>query len=393
MHILISPNAFKNSLDADAVAAAIEKGLQQSNLNCTTQCFPIGDGGDGTGKLITKACSGIFINETVHDPLGREIQVSYGIIDNGATAVIEMATASGLHLIKDAERDPLRSSSFGTGELIKKALDRKVTKIILCVGGSATIDGGTGILASLGIRFLDENRELLNYIPLTLGNMAFIDVSGLDKRVNNCEIIIICDVSNKLLGKKGAAKIFGPQKGANEKQVNQLELFLKQFSQVSLQTTGIDMTEIVHGGAAGGVAAGLYTFLNARLENGIDYFLQITRFDNALEKANLVITGEGAIDLQTLDGKAPFGVAKKSQKRKIPVFALAGSIPLQKNKQLAECFPVLLSINPEPLELAVAIASTEKNLIKTGEFLGNLLQTSSVEVIVNQSIEKGLRVK
>ena len=393
MHILISPNAFKNSLDAVAVAAAIEKGLQQSNLNCTTQCFPIGDGGDGTGKLITKACSGIFINETVHDPLGREIQVSYGIIDNGATAVIEMATASGLHLIKDAERDPLRSSSFGTGELIKKALDRKVTKIILCVGGSATIDGGTGILASLGIRFLDENRELLNYIPLTLGNMAFIDVSGLDKRVNNCEIIIICDVSNKLLGKKGAAKIFGPQKGANEKQVNQLELFLKQFSQVSLQTTGIDMTEIVHGGAAGGVAAGLYTFLNARLENGIDYFLQITRFDNALEKANLVITGEGAIDLQTLDGKAPFGVAKKSQKRKIPVFALAGSIPLQKNKQLAECFPVLLSINPEPLELAVAIASTEKNLIKTGEFLGNLLQTSSVEVIVNQSIEKGLRVK
>ena len=393
MHILISPNAFKNSLDADAVAAAIEKGLQQSNLNCTTQCFPIGDGGDGTGKLIAKACSGIFINETVHDPLGREIQVSYGIIDNGATAVIEMATASGLHLIKDAERDPLRSSSFGTGELIKKALDRKVTKIILCVGGSATIDGGTGILASLGIRFLDENRELLNYIPLTLGNMAFIDVSGLDKRVNNCEIIIICDVSNKLLGKKGAAKIFGPQKGANEKQVNQLELFLKQFSQVSLQTTGIDMTEIVHGGAAGGVAAGLYTFLNARLENGIDYFLQITRFDNALEKANLVITGEGAIDLQTLDGKAPFGVAKKSQKRKIPVFALAGSIPLQKNKQLAECFPVLLSINPEPLELAVAIASTEKNLIKTGEFLGNLLQTSSVEVIVNQSIEKGLRVK
>ena len=393
MHILISPNAFKNSLDAVAVAAAIEKGLQQSNLNCTTQCFPIGDGGDGTGKLIAKACSGIFINETVHDPLGREIQVSYGIIDNGATAVIEMATASGLHLIKDAERDPLRSSSFGTGELIKKALDRKVTKIILCVGGSATIDGGTGILASLGIRFLDENRELLNYIPLTLGNMAFIDVSGLDKRVNNCEIIIICDVSNKLLGKKGAAKIFGPQKGANEKQVNQLELFLKQFSQVSLQTTGIDMTEIVHGGAAGGVAAGLYTFLNARLENGIDYFLQITRFDNALEKANLVITGEGAIDLQTLDGKAPFGVAKKSQKRKIPVFALAGSIPLQKNKQLAECFPVLLSINPEPLELAVAIASTEKNLIKTGEFLGNLLQTSSVEVIVNQSIEKGLRVK
>ena len=393
MHILISPNAFKNSLDAEAVAVAIEKGLQQSNLTCTTECFPVGDGGDGTGILITKACSGKFITEKVHGPLGREIQASYGIIDNGNTAVIEMATASGLHLIKDADRDPLRSSSFGTGELIKKALDRKVTKIILCVGGSATIDGGTGILASLGIRFLDENRELLNYIPLTLGNMAFIDVSGLDKRVNNCEIIIICDVSNKLLGEKGAAKIFGPQKGANEKQVNQLELFLKQFSQVSLQTTGIDMTEIVHGGAAGGVAAGLYTFLNARLENGIDYFLQITQFDNALEKANLVITGEGAIDLQTLDGKAPFGVAKKSQKRKIPVFALAGSIPLQKNKQLAECFPVLLSINPEHLELAVAIASTEKNLIKTGEFLGNLLQTSSVEVIVNQSIEKGLRIK
>lgn len=388
MHILISPNAFKNSLDAVAVAAAIEKGLQQSNLACTTQCFPIGDGGDGTGVLITRARSGVFVNEKVHDPLGREIQAAYGIIDNGTTAVIEMATASGLHLIKDAERDPLRSSSFGTGELIKKALDRKVTKIILCVGGSATTDGGTGILSSLGIRFLDENKRLLNNMPLTLENLAFIDVSGLDERMSNCEIIIICDVSNKLLGEKGTAKIFGPQKGANEKQVNQLESFLKQFSQVSLQTTGIDMTEIVHGGAAGGVAAGLYTFLNARLENGIDYFLQITEFDNALEKANLVITGEGAIDLQTLDGKAPFGVAMKAQKMKIPIFALAGSIPLQKNKELADCFPVLLSINPEPIELAVAIVSTEKNLVKTAQFIGELLQTYSIEMIVNQSIDK-----
>ena len=315
-------------------------------------------------------------------------RIENGIIDNGTTAVIEMATASGLHLIKDTERDPLRSSSFGTGELIKKALDRKVTKIILCVGGSATTDGGTGILSSLVIRFLDENKRLLNNMPLTLENLTFIDVSGLDKRMSNCEIIIICDVSNKLLGEKGTAKIFGPQKGANEKQVNQLESFLKQFSQVSLQTTGIDMTEIVHGGAAGGVAAGLYTFLNARLENGIDYFLQITEFDNALEKANLVITGEGAIDLQTLDGKAPFGVAMKAQKMKIPIFALAGSIPLQKNKQLADCFPVLLSINPEPIELAVAIASTEKNLVKTAQFIGELLQTYSIEMIVNQSIDK-----
>lgn len=393
MHILISPNAFKNSLDAVAVAAAIEKGLQQSKLRCTTECFPVGDGGDGTGILITKALSGVFINEKVHDPLGRAIQTSYGIIDHGNTAVIEMAAASGLHLLKNAERDPLRSSSFGTGELIKKALDRKVTKIILCVGGSATIDGGTGILASLGIRFLDENKRLLNNMPLTLGNLAFIDVSGLDKRVNNCEIIIICDVVNKLLGEKGAAKIFGPQKGANEKQVNQLESFLKQFSQVSLQTTGIDMTEIVHGGAAGGVAAGLFTFLNARLENGINYFLQITGFDNALKKADLVITGEGAIDLQTLDGKAPFGVALNARKMKIPVFAIAGSIPLQTNKQLREYFPVLLSINPDPVELAVAITLTEKNLIKTGEFLGKLLQTSSIEMIVNQSIENGLHVK
>lgn len=390
MHILISPNAFKNSLDADAVAVAIEKGLQQSNLMCSTQCFPIGDGGDGTGTLITKACAGIFIKEMVHDPLGRIINTSFGLIENGNTAVIEMASASGLHLLKDTERDPLRTSSFGTGELINKALDRNVTKIILCVGGSATIDGGTGILSSLGIRFIDKRAKALKDMPLTLKNLASIDTSGLDKRIHACEFIILCDVDNKLLGEKGASKIFGPQKGANEKQVNQLESALTHFSKVALQTTGIDMTELVHGGAAGGVAAGLFTFLNARLVAGIDYFLAITGFDNALQHTNLVITGEGSIDLQTLDGKAPYGIAIRAKKMNIPVFALAGKIPLEKNEELNNCFDVLLSINPEPFELSVALSSTEKNLITTGEFLGKLLQIYSIEMIVNQSIDKVL---
>src|ERR1700710_3151253 len=225
MHILIAPNAFKNSLDATQVAAAIEQGLKLSRLNCTTECFPIADGGDGTGSLIVERCKGTTVWKEVHDPLGRKIKASFGLIDNGKTAVIEMADASGLRLLKKDELDPLRASSYGTGELIKYALDNGVTKIIIAMGGSATVDGGCGILSALGVVFLDEEGERLIVTPRELTNMAKVDTSALDDRVLNCEIVILCDVDNMLLGPEGAASIFGPQKGANEEDVLLLEKF------------------------------------------------------------------------------------------------------------------------------------------------------------------------
>ena len=372
MHILISPNAFKNSLDATAAADAIEKGLQQSSLSCTTTCFPIGDGGDGTGYLLTQIRGGVFINETIHDPLGRKISASFGLIDDGQTAVIEMAAASGLRLLRVDELDPLHTSSYGTGELMIKALDKGVRKIILCVGGSATVDGGCGILQALGVRFLDTNGKPLTGMPENLVHLAAIDVSGLDKRITGCEYTILCDVANTLLGEKGAANIFGPQKGASEKAVKQLETSLTQFNKIVLQTLGVDMAGMIHGGAAGGTAAGLQALLNAKIVNGVDYFLDITGFDVALQKADILITGEGSIDLQTLEGKAPYGVAVRAKKKNIPVIALAGKVPLEACPELDAYFDVLLPIGHEPSGIQAAMLATGDNLTRSAKQLGNL---------------------
>ena len=373
MRILIAPNAFKNSLNATEVASAIEQGLKLSKLDCTTACFPIADGGDGTGSLIIETCKGETISKEVHDPLGRKIKSSFGLIDNGKTAVIEMADASGLRLLKKDELEPLRASSYGTGELIKFALDEGVNKIIIAMGGSATVDGGCGILSALGVAFLDTTGNPLHAIPIELINMAKIDTSALDKRIFNCELVILCDVDNKLLGPDGAAYIFGPQKGATPKAVIMLDDFLKNFAEISLSQSGIDITGIKHSGTAGGAAAGLQAWLNAKLVNGIEYFLSLTNFDKALQGSDLVITGEGSIDRQTLQGKGPYGVAVKAKNQRIPVIGIAGKIPMEQDDDLQQYFNVLVSINNEPGDLAIAMKNTRENLIRTARMIGDLM--------------------
>ena len=311
MHILIAPNAFKNSLDAAKAAEAIQNGLHKSKLQCTTSCFPVADGGDGTAALLIDYLKGEWIDTIVHDPVMREIGSSIGWIEKDKTAVIELAAASGLRLLKPGEYDPLTTTTAGTGELILEALEKNANKILLCVGGSATVDGGTGILKALGVKFLDAKGNELNELPATLSSVADIDSTSCDKRIKNTRIIILCDVKNPLLGSNGAAAIFGPQKGASKKAVELLENRLANFNDIVLHRMGKDMSSIKNGGAAGGVAAGLNAFLNAELVNGIDYFLLATGFEEEIAKANMVITGEGSIDLQTLHGKGPFGVAKK----------------------------------------------------------------------------------
>ena len=380
MQILISPNAFKNSIDATDAAKAIEEGLQKSKLKCTTTCFPVGDGGDGTGYLLTEKCNGVSIEQIVHDPLGRKIKANFGLIEGGQTAVIEMAAASGLRLLKKEELNPLHASSFGTGELMIKALDAGVKKVILCVGGSATVDGGCGIAEALGIRFLDAQGDSLKNIPESLTNLSVIDLKGLDKRIRDIEIVILADVTNPLLGKKGAAEIFGPQKGASAKQVIQLENALTKLSEVVYKVLNIDMASKKYGGAAGGTAAGLYALVNAQIVYGIDYFLQITRFEDALQKADLVITGEGSIDLQTLDGKAPFGVAERAKKKNIPVIGFAGKLPEEPSAELAVYFDELININREETDLAAAMRLAKENLIQTACELGNRLALKQNEM-------------
>ncbi len=378
MHILIAPNAFKNSLHASAVAQFIGEGLQQSKLNCSFECFPIGDGGDGTAALIVKKRNGIIQKAEAHDALARKIESSFGLIDGGSTAVIELADASGIKFLHPHELDPLHASTFGTGELIKHALDKGVKKIIMCIGGSATVDGGTGILEALGIRFLNNENEILKSLPESLINLSAIDISNLDKRILDCQLVILCDVKNKLLGENGAPKIFGPQKGASVEDGNKLEKALTKFRDVALIQTGLDMSIIEHGGAAGGVAAGLATFCNAKLVDGIEYFFTLTSFDEALQKADLVITGEGSIDAQTLEGKGPYGVALRAKEKDIPVIGMAGKVPLTTDTDLQKYFDALLSINNEPAGMSDAIKNTKDNLIRTAKAIGDLL---SIQVI------------
>lgn len=381
MHIVIAPNAFKNSLTAEATAEAIQEGLQRSNLHCTTEIFPIGDGGDGTAELIIKKRMGVLVNTNVSDPLGRKMETTFGLIKDGNTAVIEMANASGLRLLKQEELNPLQATSFGTGEQIKKALDKGAKKIIIGMGGSATVDGGTGILQALGARFLNSEGKELATLPNDLIQLAKIDLSNLDPRVKDTEFVVLCDVDNKLLGNNGAAAVFGPQKGASPSDVKALDAALSKLSEVAMKTTGRNMSEAAYSGTAGGAAAGLYAILNAKLVNGIEYFLDLTHFDDALKTAQLVITGEGSIDEQTLQGKGPFGVARRAKAKGIQVIGLAGKLPLDKNSKLQEYFDVLLSIGNEPCDLSTALKSTKQNLIRTAQEIGNLLSIKNGKLV------------
>lgn len=376
-HILIAPNAFKHSLDAPQAAQAIADGFAQSRLHCTTTCFPIGDGGDGTCALIHTALDGRFIPFTVHDPLHRLITAGFSLIHSGRTAVIEMADASGIRLVQSQELNPMRGSSYGTGELIRYALDQKVDHIIIGMGGSATVDGGCGLLQALGIRFLDASGKELAGYPDALKALHDIDLSGLDRRLKTCRITILCDVENTLLGTTGAASVFGPQKGASPTEVRILDRFLSKLNTLAFEKTGRSMAEATHGGTAGGAAAGLFAFTHAKLVKGIDFFLDITGFDSVLETADWLVTGEGSLDSQTLEGKGPMGVAQRAKNHNIPVIGLAGKVPASPNQQLLNAFNILLPIGNEPGSLEQAFASTRVNLQRTAHAIGNLIASSS----------------
>lgn len=370
MHILIAPNAFKNSLSAAEAAQAIQRGLHSP---FTTECFPVGDGGDGTGDLLIDRLGGQRIPEWARDPFGRQVSTYWGLADNGRTAIVEMANASGLRLLDRNELHPLKASSTGTGDLILAALDSKVQRIILGMGGSATVDGGTGILQALGARFLNANGQPLKDLPGSLDDLEAIDTEGLDPRLAGIDLTILCDVANPLTGPQGAATVFGPQKGASGQDVQRLDACLQRLSRVIHAQTGRVLSALPRAGAAGGAAGGLYGILEARLVSGIDYFLEITGFEAALDRCDCIITGEGSIDEQTLQGKAPVGVAVLAKKKNKPVIALAGKVPLHEIPELKEYFDVLLPISHAPADLPSALRNTASDLQRTASQLGNLL--------------------
>ncbi|WEK36651.1 MAG: glycerate kinase [Candidatus Pseudobacter hemicellulosilyticus] len=380
MHILVAPNAFKNSLPATAAADAICEGLLQSQCSCTCQPFPIGDGGDGTGDLPVQHLRATQLTATVQGPLGSPVQAAFGWLADTRTAIIEMAHASGLRLLHPSGLDPLRASSYGTGQLIRQALDLGARQILLCIGGSATVDGATGLLRALGVQFLDQQGQPLPDEPVALLQLASIDITNINNRIAACQFTILCDVDNPLLGPSGAAAVFGPQKGATPEMVQVLEAALGRLATVVQQQTGKDMTQWRHGGAAGGTAAGLAALLQASLVNGTDQFLDRTGFNEVLAAAQLVITGEGSIDVQTLQGKAPFGVARRAKDRGIPLVGLAGKLPLERDLTLEAWFPVLLPIGHEPQPLSEALPNTRENLVRTARSLGNLLAANGKQL-------------
>jgi glycerate kinase len=370
MHVLIAPNAFKNSLAADEAAQAIARGLSRSRLAANSETFPVGDGGDGTADLLIQHLHGRRIPANARDPLGRRMDTYFGWIESSSTAIIEMASASGLRLLDPADRNPLHTSSAGTGDLIRAAIDHGAGRIIIGMGGSATVDGGTGILQALGAKFLNGNGQPLRELPAQLPGLASIDLSSLDPRLAATELVVLCDVINPLTGPQGAAAVFGPQKGADPAAVRLLEAALGKLSQIIFQQTGIDLATISRTGTAGGAAAGLQGLLDATLVSGIDYFLEITAFSEALDRSTHVITGEGSIDEQTLQGKAPFGVAVCAKAKGVPVIALTGRLPAD-TAALRPYFDELISINPRNMPMSEALASTAASLERTAIEWGN----------------------
>lgn len=321
--ILVATGAFKHSLQLDETVEAVIRGLRMSPLPHTALAFPIADGGNGMLDAFLRH-GGSRHALTVTGPLGVPVTAAYGVLPDGKTAVVEMALASGLELVK--QHDALNASTYGTGELIRAALDSGVMRIIVGLGGSATTDGGAGCLQALGLRLTDREGYPIQAGGIGLTQLANIDKTALHPRLKDVEIIIAADVDNPAVGPNGAAAVFGPQKGALPEDVLQLDAAITHWLTISAHSTGIDALNTPGGGAAGALAAGLMAYTNARIESGIDLLLDYTGFDQALENAALVITGEGKLDAQSMAGKGPVGVARRAKARGIPVIALAGTI-------------------------------------------------------------------
>jgi glycerate 2-kinase len=326
LKIGIAPDSFKGSLSALEAATCIAAGLKRGLKGVRIVTVPMADGGDGTVQAIVEATGGRFLRRRVSDPLGRPVNAVFGLTGDGRTAVIEMAAASGLALLQPEERNPMLTTTAGTGELIRHALGLKVKRILVGIGGSATTDGGTGMARALGWRFLDKAGRSLPGTGEALGRLDRIDGAGRDPRLDAVTIEVACDVDNPLTGPHGAARVYGPQKGATPAMVRTLDANLKRLARIIKRDTGTAILTVPGSGAAGGLGAGLVAFAGGVLRPGVEIVIDAVKLKRRLKGCDLVITGEGRLDGQACYGKAPAGVAKVARKLKIPVIAVAGSL-------------------------------------------------------------------
>jgi len=373
MKILIAPDSFKDCLSAKAVAASLAKGIRSILPDADCILVPMADGGEGTVESVIDATHGKRIELKVLDPLMRETDSFYGITGDGETAVIEMAAASGIELLKGDERDPWITSTYGSGQLIKDALDRGVRKILLGIGGSATNDGGAGMARALGVRFSGKFGVLPVQGGGALGELEQIHMEDLDPRIKQTEILVACDVSNPLTGPQGASAVYGPQKGADEKMVQELDRNLLHFAGLIKDQLGKEVSEIPGAGAAGGLGAGLMAFLNARLMKGFDMIAGVTGLEEQIREADLVISGEGKMDAQTRFGKTPFGVAQLARKYGKPVIGVAGSLEEDAGTLYELGFDLLMPIQEKPGDLEFSLKNGARLLERSGERMARLL--------------------
>lgn len=374
MKILIAPDSFKDCLSAMEVASALGRGMQKILPDALITLLPMADGGEGTVESLIDATHGELIGLKVMDPLMREVSSFYGITGDGETAVIEMAAASGIELLKAEERDPWITSTFGTGQLIKDALDHGVNKILLGIGGSATNDGGAGMAQALGIQFSGKFGTVSVRGGGLLGDVEQIHMEGLDPRVAATEIIVACDVNNPLTGRQGASVVYGPQKGADVEMAGKLDRNLAHFAAVIYSQLGKQVSNTPGAGAAGGLGAGLMAFLDASLVKGFDMIAGVVGLEEQIRSADLVITGEGKMDAQTRFGKTPFGVAQLAKKHGKPVIGVAGTLDGDAGILYQSGFNLLMPIQEKPGDLESSLRNGEQLLERTGERLARLLK-------------------
>ncbi|ELY4668110.1 glycerate kinase [Cronobacter sakazakii] len=360
--IVIAPDSFKESLSAMDVARAIEAGFREIYPQAHYVCVPMADGGEGTVEAMVAATGGQIITTPVTAPLGNKVDSFFGLLGDGETAVVEMAAASGLHLVPTAQRDPRITTSYGTGELILAALERGVKAIIIGIGGSATNDGGAGMMQALGARFLDgEGRELAPG-GAALAGLERLDLSTLDPRLAQVSVTAACDVDNPLCGEKGASAVFGPQKGATPAMVTELDAALRRFGEQLEAATGKVIISAPGAGAAGGMGAALLGMLNAELRPGIEIVIESLGLAQAVRDADLVITGEGRLDSQSIHGKTPVGVARVAKQFQRPVVAIAGSLTPDYQIVHEHGIDAAFSVIDRIVTLQEALDNAERNL-------------------------------
>ena len=373
---VLAPDSFKESMSAKKACEAMERGIRKVLPDATIQHVPMADGGEGTVDALVDGKNGTRITVEVSGPLPSEkITTYYGLLDDHTTAVMEMAKANGIELLAEEKRNPLVTSTYGTGEMIKSALDQGVKKIIIGIGGSVTNDGGAGMAQALGARLLDEENNELPVGGGALGRLATIDRTNLDPRLKETEILIASDVTNPLTGPEGASVVFGPQKGATPEMVKELDANLAHYAAIIKKDLAIAIEEQPGAGAAGGLGAGLLVFAQAKMRSGVDLVIELTQLEEAIRKADYIFTGEGGMDFQTKFGKAPYGVAKIAKKHQKPVFACAGYIGEQVDVLYEEGMTAIFGILSKSGSLEEALKSGESNLERTVE---NIVRVLSV---------------